>query len=178
MSESGFSEESLRKIAEQKINYRYSVMIHAAVFGLVNALLLFINIVTNPRYYWVILPILGWNVGLVLHVVSYILYARGVYPYAKRGVIYHIFSYISVMILLLAINMNIMDMNVMENLPMAIITINWAYYPAIFWGFALGVHIVVYRIYGRGDITKDGTGVSRRQRLIDRELQKMKKKTE
>ena len=178
MSESGFSEESLRKIAAQKINYRYSVLIHAAVFGLVNALLLFINIFTSPEYYWVLLPILGWNVGLVLHIVSYILYARGVYPYAKRGVIYHLFSYITVMILLFAINMNIMDMNIMVNLPFAITTINWAYYPAIFWGFGLIVHIVVYRVYGRGDISKDGTGISRRQRLIDRELQKMKRKTE
>jgi hypothetical protein len=173
MSESGFSEESLRKIAEQKINYRYSILIHAAVFGLVNALLFFINIVTSPSYYWVLLPILGWNIGLVLHFVSYILYARGVYPYAKRGVIYHLFSYLSVMILLFAINMNLM-----ENLTFSIETINWAYYPAIFWGFGLVVHIVVYRIYGRGDLSEDGVGVSRRQRSIDRELQRMKRKTE
>jgi len=173
MSESGFSEESLRKIAEQKINYKYSVMIHLAVFCLVNALLLFINMISSTEYYWVLFPVLGWNVGLVLHIVSYILYARGVYPDAKRGVIYHLFSYLTVMLLLFAINMNIMD-----NLTFSIEAINWAYYPAIFWGFGLLVHYAAYRIYGRGDISKDGVVITRRERLIEKELQKMKKRTE
>lgn len=173
MSKSGFSEESLRKIAEQKINYRYSVLIHAAVFGMVNALLFFINILTVSGYYWFLFPLLGWNVGLVLHVVSYILYARGVYPAAKRGVIFHLFSYLTVMLMLFAINMNFMD-----NFTISLVAINWAYYPAIFWGFGLVIHLVVYRIYGRGDLSEDGAVVSRRQRLIDKELQKMKKRTE
>ena len=173
MSESGFSEESLRKIAEQKINYRYSVLIHAAVFGMVNGLLFLINFLTTPEYYWFLFPVLGWNVGLVLHIVAYIVYARGVYPEEKRGVIYHFFSYLTVMILLFAINMNLMD-----NLNFSLTAINWAYYPAIFWGFALVIHIVVYRIYGRGDLSDEGVVVSRRQRQIDKELQKMKRRTE
>lgn len=173
MSESGFSEESLRKIAEQKINYKYSVKIHCAAFGLVNTLLFFINLVTFPGYYWVLFPLLGWNIGIVLHIIAYILYARGVYPYAKRGVIYHAFSYLTVMVLLIAINMNIM-----ENLTFSITAINWAYYPAIFWGFGLVIHIIMYQIYGRGGLSKDGVGISRRQKLIDKELQKMKRKTE
>ena len=173
MSETGFSEESLRKIAEQKINYRYSVLIHAVVFGMVNGLLFLINFLTMPSYYWFLFPLLGWNVGLVLHIVSYVLYARGVYPDAKRGVIYHLFAYLSVMVLLFAINMNIMD-----NFAISLTAINWAYFPAIFWGFALVIHLVVYRIYGRGDLAEDGAVVSRRQRLIDKELQKMKRRAE
>ena len=173
MSESGFSEESLRKIAEQKINYRYSVMIHMAAFVLVNALLLFINFLSLPYYYWALFPLLGWNVGLVLHIVSYILYARGVYPAAKRSVIFHLFAYLSVMLLLFAINMNIMD-----NLNLSILDINWAYYPAIFWGFGLVVHVAAYRIYGRGDLSQEGVVVTRREKMIEKELQKMKKKTD
>ena len=173
MSESSFSEESLRKIAEQKINYRYSVLIHAAVFLLVNALLFFINILTVPYYYWFLFPLLGWNVGLVIHGISYVLYAHGVYPSAKRSVIYHLFTYLTVIILLFAINMNLM-----ADFTFRIMDIDWAYFPAIFWGFALGVHYIVYRIYGRGDITKEGIGISRRQRMIEKEMQKMKNKLE
>jgi hypothetical protein len=171
MSESGFSEESLRKIAEQKINFKYSVMIHAAAFILVNALLLFINLLSTPGYYWVLYPLLGWNIGLDLHIIAYILYARGVYPTAKRGVIFHIFSYLAVMLLLFAI-----DMHIMDNLQFIFANIIWAYYPAVFWGFGLVVHIAFYRIYGRGDISEDGAVVSRKDKLIEKEMQKMKKR--
>ena len=171
MSESSFSAESLRKIAEQKINYRYSVLIHVAAFILVNTLLFFINILTFPSYYWFLLPLLAWNIGVVLHAVSYVLYARGVYPSAKRGVIYHLFAYLTDMTLLFVINMNLM-----ADFTFRIMDVNWVYFPAVFWGLALLLHYIVYRIYLRGDITKEGVGISRRQKMIEKEMQKMKNK--
>jgi hypothetical protein len=41
--------------------------VHAAVFAVVNALLLVINLITSAHYLWVIWPLLGWGTGLALH---------------------------------------------------------------------------------------------------------------
>ncbi len=171
MSDKGFSEESLREIAEQKINYKYTVKIHFIVFVLVNALLLFINLITLPWYLWVLFPILGWNIAVVEHILSYILYARGVYPDSKRGVYYHLFAFLPVMVLLCAIDLNIMFYSLISTA-----TLSWSLIPGIFWGFGLIVHIAVYRIYWRGDLSEEGVVVSRKDKQIEKEMQKMRKK--
>jgi len=61
MSEnSGFSEESLRRIASQKISYRVSVKLHIAIFITVNILLYLVNILATPGLYWIIYPFFSW----------------------------------------------------------------------------------------------------------------------
>ncbi|MFX1397183.1 MAG: 2TM domain-containing protein [Promethearchaeota archaeon] len=101
-----FSEDSLRKIASQKINYRYSVKIHAFCFLVVNILLFLINIATDPQFLWAFFPLLGWQIGLLVHIVVYILYARGVSPMSLRSVIIHIVAYFSTTLLLFSIDLN------------------------------------------------------------------------
>ena len=98
---SGFSEESLRNIAAQKVSFRFSVKIHVVIFIVVNILLLIVNFFFTPELYWIIFPFFSWLIGVNMHVVAYVVYARGVYPMAKRGVIYHINSYIFVMLFFL-----------------------------------------------------------------------------
>ena len=80
MSETKFSEESLRKIAEQKVNFRRSLKIHFFLYIIVNAMLLGIDFIFTPfivdgtfvpENLWVIYPILGWGIGVVMHLVSY-----------------------------------------------------------------------------------------------------------
>jgi len=167
-----FSEESLREIAEQKIRYRLGVKIHFAVFILVNILLVIINIFTQPygyRFYWFIFPFLAWFIGLIMHIVAYVLYARGVYPMAKRGVIFHFFAYLTVNLLLFAI-----DTNVWQNFTFH--RIYWAYYPAFFWGIALILHAIVYSIFLSGKLTPDGVGKTKKERMIEKEMQKIRKK--
>ena len=47
---SGFSEESLRKIAAQKV-----IKIHIAFFIFVNILLFIINCLFTPDFYWIVI---------------------------------------------------------------------------------------------------------------------------
>jgi cation transport ATPase len=159
-----FSEESIRKIAEQKVSYRFTVKIHIAVFLVVNALLVFTNLFFTPEIFWFLYPMFSWLIGLSLHIVAYILYARGVYPMAKRGVIYHSLCYISVMIFLFIIN------------HFTLTEVYWVIFPAIFWGAAVIFHIFIYLRYFSKRIEKKGKHKSRKERAIEKELEKMRKK--
>ncbi len=161
---SGFSEESLRKIASQKVNFRFSVRIHIAVFVVINLLLYIMNILFSPDFYWIIFPFFSWLIGLSMHTVSYFLYARGVYPMAKRGIIYHLVSYIFVMLFLFIINFTTFSQ------------FYWVIFPTIFWGTAVILHVLVYILYFSGKVEKSGKYSLRKERAIEKELEKMRKK--
>ncbi len=165
MSEnSGFSEESLRKIASQKVSFRFSVRIHITVFFVVNILLYIMNILFTPDFYWIIFPFFSWLIGLSMHTLSYILYARGIYPMAKRGIIYHLVSYIFVMLFLFIVNFTTFSQ------------FYWVIFPAIFWGTAVILHTLIYILYFSGKVEKSGKYSSRKERAIEKELEKMRKK--
>jgi hypothetical protein len=164
-----FSEKSLRKIAEQKVSYRRSVKIHWSFYIVVNLLLLVINLVTNNflfllSHLWVIYPVLGWFIGVMMHTVAYLQYARGVYPMAKRAVIYHFTAYLTVNLLLTMTNLATMS------------GFYWVLFPIGFWAIGFIVHFMVYYIYYRGKITDAGEGKTKKERAIEKEMEKMKKK--
>ncbi len=176
----GFSEDNLRKIAEQKVNYRRSVKIHWMAYILVNTFLVILNLLTGAYEviinvpvidiqialgsFWVLYPILGWFIGLMMHTVAYMMYAKGVFPFAKRGVIFHITAYLTVNLLLLMTNYVTMP------------TFYWVIFPGIFWGMGVIAHIVVYNVYLGGSIEKGEPGKSRKELAVDKEMSKMKKK--
>jgi hypothetical protein len=155
----------LRKIAQQKVNFRYSVKIHVGVYLVVSILLLSINLLFSPLYLWIIYPFFGWLIGIVIHFVSYILYARGVYPMAKRGIIFHLVAYLFTNLFLTIINFFTLSYYV------------WVLFPIIFWGIALFIHLLIYIIYYSpkkiDDVSKPTT---KRSQAIEKELEKMKKK--
>ena len=159
-----FSEESLRKIAAQKVSFRFSVKIHAYVFILINVLLIIVNLVFTPGIYWFFFPLFSWLIGFNIHTLAYILYARGVYPMAKRGVIYHLTSYIFVMLFLFIINFTTLS------------AYYWVIFPAIFWGAAVILHILFYIQYLSGKAEEGRKFRSRKERAIEKELEKMRKK--
>ncbi len=164
MSGASFSEESLRKIAEQKVTFRFSLKIHLVIFLVINSLLFITNLLLSPSYLWVLYPIFGWQIGLTIHFIAYVMYAKGITPMVKRGVIFNIFAYISVMALLI----------VADYIDSA--TIEWSLYPAIFWGAGLILHIFLYFIYFKQDIGKRGTLKSKKEVAIEKEMEKMRKK--
>ncbi|OLP15999.1 hypothetical protein BST81_23355 [Leptolyngbya sp. 'hensonii'] len=43
---------------------------HLASYVLVNTFLILLNLVTTPRYFWAIYPLLGWGLGLGFHASS------------------------------------------------------------------------------------------------------------
>ena len=159
-----FSEESLYEIARSKVNFRLSVKVHVYVFLVVSVLLLTINLIFSPSILWVIYPFFGWFIGVVLHTTAYIVYAKGVYPIAKRGIIFHTCAFIFVMLYLFIINL------------ITIPTYYWAIYPLIFWGAALVIHNIAYLVYYRGKIDDQGKTKSRRERAIEKEMEKMRKR--
>ena len=55
----------LKKIQRIKLFYT-----HAALYLLINAILLTINLATNPGYLWFLWPLLFWSKGLILHALS------------------------------------------------------------------------------------------------------------
>ena len=167
MSEnSGFSEENLRRIASQKISYRVSVKFHIAIFFIVNILLFLVDIIFTPGLYWIIYPFFSWLIGINMHIVGYLLYARGVYPMAKRGVIFHVVSFVSVMLYLFIINF------------VTFSEFYWVIFPLIFWGVAVILHIIIYIQFFSGKVEKSGKFSSRKERAIEKELEKMRKKQE
>jgi len=159
-----FSEESLYEIARSKVNFRLSVKVHVGIFLVISVLLLIINLFFSPSILWVIYPFFGWFIGVVLHTTAYIVYAKGVYPIAKRGIIFHICAFIFVMLYLLIINL------------ITIPNYYWVRYPLIFWGAALVIHNIAYFIYYRGKIDDQGKTKSRRERAIEKEMEKMRKR--
>lgn len=185
MSEEEFTEKSLRKIAEQKINFRLSVKIHVLAYVLANIFLVIINLVTSlaflslfyplgttvfvlmtqPYLLWFLYPIFGWFIGLIMHVLSYVLYARGVLPMAKRGILYNLFGYLTGMLLLTVINL--------ITLP----TFLWIIFPGFFWGIGTLGFGIVYFVYLRGDVSERGETKSRKERAIEKEMEKMRRKS-
>lgn len=43
---------------------------HLAVYLAVGILLIVINFLTSPDYFWVIWPLLGWGIAVIIHAVS------------------------------------------------------------------------------------------------------------
>jgi len=169
--ENGFSEESLRRIAAQKVSYRFSVRIHLVIYILVNILLIIINVLTsNPiitfQTAWFIYPLLGWLIGMAIHTVSYLIFAKGIYPNSKRSLILHITSYLTVISLLIVINI--------QTLPQLL----WVLWPGIIWGASLAGHITIYFIYFKAKITEKGDIKSRKDQAIEKEMEKMRKRME
>ena len=160
----GFSAENLRRIAAQKVSYRFSVKMHVVLFIIVNILLLLVNLLFTPEIYWIIYPFFSWLIGVNMHVVAYVLYARGIYPMAKRGAIYHIVTYIFVMLFLFIVNITTLS------------TFYWIIFPAIFWGTAVALHLIIYLLYFGKKVEISGKRQSRKERAIDKELEKMRKR--
>ena len=161
---SGFSEENLRKIASQKVSFRFSVKIHVAIFIIVNVLLLVVNFFFTPELYWIVFPFFSWLIGVNIHALSYILYARGIYPMAKRGLIYHLDSYFFVTFFLFIINI------------LTLSDFYWVIFPALFWGAGVILHIIIYSLFYTGKDIKSGKLISRKERAVEKEMKKMRKK--
>jgi len=170
-NENGFSEENLRRIAALKIKFRLSVKIHLTAYVLTIVLLISVNVLFTPFFAWVIFPIFGWLIGLVIHITAYLVYARGVYPIAKRGVIFNTVSYIVVILFLFIIN------NFINAMPNVQTWFLWSAFPAFFWGLALIIHYIVYKGFYNKKLYEEGEKQTRMERAIEKEMNKLRKKS-
>jgi hypothetical protein len=57
------AEETARQKAKLKVEFR----IHLVTYIIVNAFLATINLLLTPEYLWIIWPLMGWGIGLIIH---------------------------------------------------------------------------------------------------------------
>ncbi|MFA5353901.1 MAG: 2TM domain-containing protein [Thermodesulfovibrionales bacterium] len=65
MDEQARYDQARRHVLELKGFYR-----HLAMYLLINAFLIGINLVTAPEELWFYWPLLGWGIGIIAHAVS------------------------------------------------------------------------------------------------------------
>jgi len=56
--------------ARRRVRQIRAFYLHATVFGVINALLHLINLVTTSGTYWAFWPLLGWGIGLLAHALA------------------------------------------------------------------------------------------------------------
>ena len=161
-----FSKEGLRKIAEQKVNYRLSVKLHISLFFLGNFLLFLINLLFTPGFLWAFIPLFSWLIGLAIHITTYILYARGVYPMSKRGLIF-----VSVAVFFGSLQLAVINFITLGEL-------NWSLIPIILGTAVILTYLSFYLIFLRHDRTQIGPIKSRKDKAVEKELEKMERKLE
>ena len=158
--------ESDRKIAREKVMFRYSVKVHATLFFLSNILLFILNLIFTPEILWILFPFFAWLIGLAIHYLSYMLYARGVYPNTKRAMYYLITAYVFGITFLFVTNYITLGV------------ISWAIYPAFFGGAAIIIYMILYFLFFRKKLTDSGMIKSRIDKAVEKEMQKIANKRE
>ena len=65
--------EKAKKRAAEKVEF----FTHLTTYVVINIILIIINLVTSPQYYWFKWPLLGWGIGIVLHAANVFIYGEG-----------------------------------------------------------------------------------------------------
>jgi hypothetical protein len=65
MDEQARYDEAKKRVSEIKEFYQ-----HLATYVVINAVLVVINLLTSPQYFWFVWPLLGWGIGVALHALS------------------------------------------------------------------------------------------------------------
>jgi len=166
----GFSEESLRIIALKKVRFRLIVQIHFIVFVVLNLIVflsIFFSTISVPISYtpsnlyiplvFYIPSVLSsvWFVGLSLHATAYFIYAHGIYPKAKCKYYYNLIAFLA-------------------SIPYQCLTMLVIFVSPI-WGVAVIIHYITYRIISRKFHIKEGVKKTHLQRLVEKEMEKMKR---
>ncbi|TFG04452.1 MAG: 2TM domain-containing protein [Promethearchaeota archaeon] len=161
--ENGFSEETLRKIAAQKVTFRYTVKIHLFCYVFVNLILFSINAIVSANNWWAFYPLLGWLIGLAIHATVYWTWSRGI-NYGRRAIIFNFVAWVFGVLLLTVIDF------------MTAGYFSWVVYPTGFWGLGILVHIIIYALIAKRQQVGDSTKVSKKDRAIEHEMQKLREK--
>lgn len=56
--------------ARRRAKAKFGFYVHVAVYAAVIALLFVINLMTSPGSYWVIWPLAGWGIAVIVHATS------------------------------------------------------------------------------------------------------------
>lgn len=65
-----FDDSKIRKLAERRIKEKRDLLSHIIAYVCVNGFLIALNFITSGRFSWAIFPLLGWGIGLVIHILN------------------------------------------------------------------------------------------------------------
>jgi hypothetical protein len=68
---------SPREIAERRVNQRMELWWHLGSYVIVNVFLVIIWAITGAGYPWFVWVMLGWGIGVVFHIMHYLLSTHG-----------------------------------------------------------------------------------------------------
>lgn len=60
-------DQALYRQASRRYAIKQGLRVHALVYGLVNAGLIGLNLLTAPGQLWFVYPLFGWGIGLLAH---------------------------------------------------------------------------------------------------------------
>lgn len=69
-------ENARYEAAKKRVEETKGLYIHIGVFAIINLGLFAINMITNPDTLWFYWPLLGWGVGLAIHVFVFVTEGR------------------------------------------------------------------------------------------------------
>jgi len=72
------SNQTTRERAKARVELR----IHLINYILINVILVVINLTLTPGYIWFIWPLLGWGIGIILHVLN--VFHQGIFSIKER----------------------------------------------------------------------------------------------
>jgi hypothetical protein len=65
------NDEEIMKLARKRVDERVGLLVHVAMYVLVNTGILITWRLTSSSYPWFIWPLLGWGAGIVAHALTY-----------------------------------------------------------------------------------------------------------
>jgi len=120
---------------DEKNVLKISVILHSAAYLTVQGLLLWINLAIWQGRLWVPTVAIGWGIGLLMHLLTYILYNNDFFVPEKGlevSVLYHGTGYAGVNILLAWLNLSVWEGKL------------WFPIVSLAWGIGLGAHILIW----------------------------------
>ncbi len=64
-------EDELAQLAKKRVEARFGLATHVALYVTVNAALIAIWALTSRGYPWFLWPLFGWGIGILAHVITY-----------------------------------------------------------------------------------------------------------
>ena len=161
-----FSNKSLRKIAKEVVIRKFVLILHIWVYILVNLLLYAINYFTYPTYFWFLWPLTAWMMILILHILSQIMFQKGIVDLHTVFILYHLVFYVVINLFLIFTNWFTTAHNSSR--------MTWVWWIIGPWSILFIIHLIVYFYV----VPKHGESPNRNwlDRKIDEELERMNKK--
>ncbi len=119
---------------------RRAFIVHLILFLLVMGGLAALNLSFTPNTIWFVYPLIGWGIGVVLHYLFAVIWARGSLAEAKtdwksqglmRAFVIHLVVYLAVNGILLFINLTYSPQML------------WVLFPAVGWGIGVALHLAL-----------------------------------